>query len=122
MGTTNSGHQPVAGSTKTDSQIGVSAARSPSLVHCAHNWHRNQGFRQSTTTGECGLQGVGRELALPAADAPGIHMHEIGGLVVADTATLQRDRGVPQPCGRHSFQAHVDGLAQQMLALRETKN
>lgn len=54
---------------------------------------------------------------LPAARAPGVHVHEIGCLVEADAATPHGERRIPQFPGRNTLETHIDGLAEQMLAV-----
>ncbi len=44
-------------------------------------------------------------------------MHEIGLLVETDAASLHRKRCVPEYFDRDVFEAHVNGRAEQMLAV-----
>src|ERR1700690_2565470 len=54
---------------------------------------------------------------LPAADRAGVEVHEVGNLVVADAATRELNADPIQIGGREAAQPHVDGLAEQMLAV-----
>src|SRR5450631_3045659 len=61
-----------------------------------------------TTLPGCCSHTVG--FTLPAAYTSHVHVHEVGISIVADTAALEAQRGVPHSGGDNSRQANVDGF------------